>query len=126
MAKQDLRPVYLNLFQIRFPVTAILSIMHRIMGVAMVISLPFLIYLLDLSLKNKAGFDEAIVILQHPWTLTVSVGLVWALVHHLLAGIRFLILDFEIGIEKTPARITAYVVNITAVIVTLFYVGMIL
>ncbi len=126
MAKQDSRPVFLNLLQIRFPVTAILSIIHRVMGVILVVALPFLIYLLDLALESEAGYTYAKELISHPFVLFVSVGLVWALTHHLFAGIRFLLLDFEYGVEKSVARISAYVVNFCAVLVTLIYLGSLL
>lgn len=122
MAEQDLRPVFLNLFKISFPVTAILSIMHRIMGVVMVVALPFIIYLMELSLESEAGYKLVVEIIHHPLVLVLSVGLVWALVHHLLAGIRFLFLDFEIGVERSCSRKSAYFVNISSVLLTLIYV----
>lgn len=122
MPKQDLRPVFLNLFKIHFPVTAILSIIHRIMGVVMVIGLPFLIYLMGLSLESEAGFKLAQELLADPFVLVLSVGFVWALAHHLLAGIRYLFLDFEIGVNKYQSRLSAYVVNISAALLTLIYI----
>jgi len=47
--------------------------------------------------------------------------LVWALSHHLLAGLRHLLLDMEVGIEKSRARASAWVVNIGALLVTALY-----
>ena len=117
--QRDSRPVFLNLFKIRFPITAILSIMHRVMGVALVALLPFLIYLLDLSLSSEAGFQNAATLVHNNWIRLLSVGFVWALTHHLFAGIRFLLLDLEIGIEKHQARASAYAVNVAAILVTL-------
>ncbi|MGB5426966.1 MAG: succinate dehydrogenase, cytochrome b556 subunit, partial [Gammaproteobacteria bacterium] len=60
MPNQRAAPVFLNLFRIHFPVGAVTSIAHRISGVLMFLSLPLLIYLLDISLQGPAGFDRAL------------------------------------------------------------------
>ena len=62
---QQQRPVFLNLLRIRQPVTAVLSILHRITGVLMVLLLPGLIYLLDLSLRGPAQFDQVAELFAH-------------------------------------------------------------
>ena len=59
MTKQPPAPVFLNLFRIRFPVGAVTSIAHRVSGVCLFLSLPFWIYLLDLSLQGAAGFSKS-------------------------------------------------------------------
>lgn len=110
------RPVYLNLLKIKLPVTGILSILHRLTGVLMVISLPFLVYLLDLSLSNSNDFDTAKELFTHPlMKISLSIYL-WFLLHHLMAGIRFLLLDLDLGVERQAARHSAFVVNYLGVI----------
>ena len=54
------RPVHLNLFKIKLPIAGIMSIIHRATGMFMFVALPYLIYLLDLSLSGPAGFAEAV------------------------------------------------------------------
>ena len=105
------RPVYLNLLKIKLPVTGILSILHRLTGVLMVFSLPFLVYLLDLSLSSSSSFDTAMQMFAHPVMKMLLGSYLWFLLHHLMAGIRFLLLDLDVGIEKQTARRTAYMVN---------------
>ncbi|MCW8889147.1 MAG: succinate dehydrogenase, cytochrome b556 subunit, partial [Sedimenticola sp.] len=50
------RPVYLDLTQFRFPIAAIMSVGHRASGVLMILAIPFLAYILDLSLSGPEGF----------------------------------------------------------------------
>jgi succinate dehydrogenase / fumarate reductase cytochrome b subunit len=116
-------PKYLNLFQIQMPVGAVLSIAHRVSGAVLFLSLPLLVYLLDLSLQGPAGFDQAGRWLDSPPVQVLSLLLVWSLSHHLLAGIRHLMLDLHIGVEKAAARRTAWISNLTALAVTLVYGG---
>ena len=113
------RPVFLNLFRISFPVTAILSIMHRLMGVAMVLALPLVIYIFGLSLSGEQGWQTSLSILAHPLSKLFIFLLLWSLIHHLLAGIRFLLIDIEWGVSKSAARASAWFINIAAIIVTL-------
>ena len=118
------RPVYLNLLRIRQPVTAVVSILHRISGILMVLALPGLIYLLQLSLSSPAGFSQAAAMLDGPIARIFGVLMIWALAHHLFAGIRFLILDFDVGVSRSVSRKTAWLVHLSAAVVALLSVGL--
>lgn len=117
MAVPDNRPFYLNLLKIRLPVTGFVSILHRISGVLMFLAIPFSVYLLDLSLQGRAGFNQAAELLQAPLLQLVSVLLLWSLIHHLFAGIRFLLTDFDIGLEKHQSIKFAWAVFVAEAIV---------
>lgn len=119
-------PVYLNLFRIRFPAAAVTSILHRIAGVLLFLSLPFLVWLLGLSLQDAAGYARAIELLRPCWIRLGSVLIAWSLLHHLLAGIRFLLIDIDIGVTMPAARISAWAVNLTAIALALLYLGWVL
>ena len=124
MSTLDNRPVFLNLLKIRQPVTAVLSIFHRISGVAMVLSLPGFVYLLSLSLRDQAGFDHVVTLLSSFPVKLMAIVLCWVFAHHLLAGLRFLILDFDIGVERVVARRTAWLVHVLAAVIVLFCAGL--
>ncbi|MDX1251932.1 MAG: succinate dehydrogenase, cytochrome b556 subunit [Gammaproteobacteria bacterium] len=117
MTDKKNRPVFLDLRRIRLPVVAVLSIAHRITGVAMCLSIPFVIYLLGLSLRDAQGYAQALAILDSPPVRFLVVTLSWALSHHFLAGIRFLLIDMEIGVERDVARRSARLVNVAGLIV---------
>ena len=123
MTRQPSAPVYLNLLRIHFPVGAVTSIAHRISGVLLFVSLPFFIYLLDISLQGPEGYAEAIAILGSCWLRLGSAALAWSLFHHLLSGIRFLLIDVGAGVMLTQARTSAWLVNVTALVLTLAYIG---
>ncbi|KAF0193254.1 MAG: succinate dehydrogenase cytochrome b556 subunit [Gammaproteobacteria bacterium] len=124
MAKTRNRPVYLNLFQIRLPATAIVSFGHRVAGVLLFLMIPGLIYLLDLSLHGPAGYQQALSILGSGWFRLPAIVLIWAFVHHFFAGIRFLLIDLDIGVDKDAARRSAYLVHGATLIVLLVVVLM--
>ena len=111
------RPIFLNLLQIRMPVVAVLSFAHRVSGVMMCVLIPFSIYLLDLSLRNEQGYGQALEILRHPFVKFMAVLMVWGLSHHMLAGIRFLLIDADIGVERDSARRSAWIINVGGLIV---------
>jgi len=118
MSATDNRPVFLNLLRIRQPVMAVVSIFHRISGVLMILSLPGLVYLLNLSLADQAGFTQVAGLLTSPALKILAVLFCWALAHHILAGIRFILLDFDLGIERDAARKTAWLVHAGALVVS--------
>ena len=104
------RPVYLNLLKIRLPTTGIISFAHRVSGFLLFLAIPFSIYVLDLSVTSSQGYQESLQLLQQPLVQIVLLLLVWALLHHFLAGIRYLFLDFDIAIDKAGSNRTAWIV----------------
>lgn len=115
---QKQRPKYLDLFKIRLPIPGIVSILHRVSGVGLFIFLPVLLYLLHGSLSSEQRFETYQTIVSHPLAKLVLIGLLWAFLHHLCAGIRFLFLDIHKGLELETARNTAKAVVVVSVILT--------
>lgn len=104
------RPIDLPLLKIRLPIGGIVSITHRITGVLLVLMLPVATYWLDKSLQNQAGFEAAADFLGSTWVKLAVLMIIAMFVQHLISGLRHLLLDFHIGIEKVPARISAWAV----------------
>lgn len=117
------RPVFLNLVKIRLPIAGIMSIIHRATGVVMVLSIPLLIYLLDISLSGADGFAEVKAIFSMGLVKLVLFLMLWALMHHLLAGIRYLLIDIDIGVDKPCYRQTAWAVTLAAPVLALLLLG---
>lgn len=124
--KRSTRPVFLNLTQIRMPVGALTSIGHRVAGIILAVATPVGVYLLDRSLQNEQGFDEVTGLLEHGAFKVAAVLGVWALAHHLLAGLRHLLSDFNVGSPLRVARRSAWFVNLAGVAVALFAAGVLL
>ena len=104
------RPVYLNLARISMPIAALMSILHRISGVLLFFAIPAVIYLFELSLRSAQEFSTVTSLLNStPGKLTLVV-ILWALLHHLFAGIRYLLLDVHIGLTREGARVGAWIV----------------
>ena len=120
--KNRQRPKFLNLLQIRLPVTAVASILHRVSGVILLMVLPVVIYGLDLSLQGREGFEQVISMIQSPVGQLVFVLISTSIFYHLIAGIRFLLLDVDIGYSLAAARWTARIVIIISIIVMLVLV----
>jgi succinate dehydrogenase / fumarate reductase cytochrome b subunit len=123
MQNQRSAPIFLNLFRIRFPVGAVTSIAHRLSGLLLFLSFPLLVFWLNLSLRGPEGFADARAWLDCVWVRLGSIVLVWSLLHHLFAGLRFLLIDLGIGVERLPARRSAWMVNGLALLLVLAYIG---
>lgn len=91
------RPVNLDLGTIRLPVTAKASILHRASGVFLVAGVAVLLYLLDLSLRDAAGFAEARDILAGPLARFVLWAVLAGLIYHCVAGVKHLLMDLGYG-----------------------------
>jgi len=108
-----------QLYQYRLPIAGIVSILHRVSGLLMFLLLPLLLWLFDLSLSSERTFDR-FVQLSQGWVIRiVLLGLGWALLHHLCAGVRFLLLDLHLGIERVAAARSSLAVLAVSVPLTL-------
>ena len=116
------RPKYLNLIEIRLPLPGWVSIFHRVSGALLV--LPFtawLLYMLDVSLRSQAGFQTVREYLGLPLVKLGMLVFIWAFCHHLCAGIRYLFLDLNKGIELRPARASAAAVLVASLALTAYF-----
>jgi len=114
MYTNKMRPVFLNLFQIRLPVGGVLSILHRVTGVLLVAALPGLLLLLQQSLGSPRDYEHTSAWLGSvPGRLVVLVLLIIFL-QHLLSGLRHLLLDIHIGLSRTSARASAWAVFVAS------------
>jgi len=102
------------------------SIAHRITGVMLFLLSPLLIYSLELSLGSPAGFDAAQVLWSTLVMRLVCLLVIWWFAYHLFAGMRFLLTDIELGVEKTTANRSAGLVIIASLVVVGVAVGYLL
>jgi succinate dehydrogenase cytochrome b subunit len=120
------RPVFFNLAEIQLPVGALTSITHRITGVLLALGVPFCIYLLDMSLQDPSGFSQVMVLLDYLPVKGALIVLTWALAHHMLAGVRHLLSDIDIGSQLPASRRSAWLANIGGLVVALLAAGALL
>lgn len=114
------RPVYLNLFAIRMPLPAVVSILHRVSGALLfLIGIPLLLCVVQRALASPDAWAQARAALDAPLARVVAIVLAWAFVHHLFAGIRHLLMDAHVGVELPAARQSAAVTMVLAIVVTL-------
>ena len=106
------RPKNLNLLKIRMPVTAVVSILHRVSGIVLFLSIPYVVWLLSQSITSQAGFNYVLNVFSTDCGKLINVILLWAIVHHFFAGIRFLLLDIDIAISREATIKMAWLVNI--------------
>jgi succinate dehydrogenase / fumarate reductase cytochrome b subunit len=110
------RPQYRNIhvsqiLQYRLPLAGVISILHRISGALMfLVGIPFILYLFQQSLTSEISYESYRALVSHWFAKLVLVALIWAYLHHLCAGIRYLVLDVHVGLEKEQARTSAAVV----------------
>ncbi len=112
------RPKNLNLLSVRFPLSAVMSVGHRAAGILLFLALPYFLYLLQLSLSGESGFLQVKNDLNSIWMKLIMLVFIWALAHHFIAGIRYFLLDLDIGIERQTAQKSALLVMILGVFVT--------
>lgn len=112
------RPKHLNLFEIKQPLPAWTSILHRVSGAGLFLLLPLLIWLFDLSLRSPESFAAFKAVIDQPIVKLILLGLLWAFLHHFCMGIRILLIDIHVGVEKAPARKSAVAVLVVSLALT--------
>src|SRR6195256_1714461 len=126
-AAKKARPKYLSLpallFKTPLPLPGWISILHRISG--LLLFFPFaawLLYLLDTSLASEQGFERVRGhYLQLPVVKLALLVFIWSYCHHFCAGIRFLFLDIDQGIELQAARRSAALVLVVSLALTAYF-----
>jgi succinate dehydrogenase / fumarate reductase cytochrome b subunit len=115
------RPVYRNIHvsqivSYRLPPAGWVSILHRVSGVVMFVLLPFVIWMLDSSLTSEISYDAFTNVFVAgfagiPAALVklVVLGLIWAYLHHFIAGVRHLWMDATHSVSKAQGQSSAYV-----------------
>ena len=122
---KDPRPVSLNLLTIRFPRTAIVSILHRISGVLIFLSLPILLCALQCSIQSAESFEHVKTLLSLPLGKLFAWFILSVFLCHILAGLRHLSMDMGIGETLKAARFSAALV-LTLTVFSMFGLGFLL
>lgn len=114
------RPKNLNLFTIRLPINALVSILHRATGCILFLLIPLLLGLYQFSLYSEIGYQTVMNVLGYPLVKLLLLGLTWVFTHHFLAGIRHLVMDIHFLTSLMKARLTSRCVLVMDFLVTLF------
>lgn len=112
------RPVNLDLTTVKFPITAIVSILHRITGVALLAGILILMWMLDASLSSQESFDSLRELLDKVWAKFILWLVLVATAYHLAAGIKHLIMDMGIGESLEGGKRGATITLVVAVLLS--------
>jgi succinate dehydrogenase / fumarate reductase, cytochrome b subunit len=88
----------------RLPLAGIVSILHRVSGMLIFLLLPFILYMLDKSLTSEISFEYFKGYTSHILVKLAILALAWAYLHHFCAGVRHLLMDLHMGLDKDSAR----------------------
>lgn len=113
------RPKNLNLFTIRLPINALVSILHRATGCLLFLILPLILLLVQLSLSSAEQYQMVVNILHFPLVKLLLLGVAWAFFHHFFAGIRHLAMDIHWMTSLMKARYTSKLVLVFGAIATI-------
>jgi succinate dehydrogenase / fumarate reductase, cytochrome b subunit len=110
----------------RLPPAGIVSILHRISGFVMFLLMPFVIWLFDVSVTSEVSYDSfrsaflaGLGFLPAWFVKLVTLGLIWAYLHHFVAGLRHLWMDMTHSVSKEQGHSSAIVTLASSVVLTL-------
>lgn len=110
------RPVNLDIGTIRLPITAYVSILHRVSGIALIGGVLLLLWMLDISLRSEEEFNSIRVTLEQPLMKIILWIILASLSYHLVMGLRHLIMDFGIGETLKGGKLGASVALVLALV----------
>ena len=125
------RPVHRNIHvsqivSYRLPPAGIVSILHRISGGLMFVLLPFIIWMFDTSVTSEISYSQftsvflaGIGFLPGWFFKLVALVLIWAYLHHFIAGVRHLWMDATHAVTKEFGHSSALFTLIASVLLTL-------
>ncbi len=117
------RPKHLALNEIRLPLPGKVSILHRVSGAGLFLMLPVLLALFGSSVGSPESYAAYKAFVGNIFVKLLLVGLLWAYLHHFCAGIRFLLLDVHVGVDKEAAVSSARAVLIVSITLTVLLVA---
>jgi succinate dehydrogenase / fumarate reductase cytochrome b subunit len=94
----------------RLPAAGVVSILHRVSGFVMAALLPLIVWALDSSLTSELSYEAFTGLFSAWYVKVVLLGLAWAFLHHLCAGVRHLMMDLHIGMTKEASKTSALAV----------------
>lgn len=112
------RPKNLNLFTIRFPFPAMVSILHRVSGVVLFVLMPLLTISLYWSLRSESLFLGILEFFDYTIFKIIRTLMIWGIIHHLIAGTRHILLDLHFGMDLIVARLTSKIVLIVSFVIS--------
>jgi len=112
----SIRPKNLNLFTIRLPLPALVSILHRLSGFILFLIIPLVLWGLNLSLSSEQDFNTVHAFFTTPCAKFVIWCLLSAFIYHFIAGIRHLLMDVHMGEELKSGRLTAQLTLLLSII----------
>nr|WP_189684220.1 succinate dehydrogenase, cytochrome b556 subunit [Pseudomonas sp. SWRI81] len=115
-AVKSQRPVNLDLRTIKLPITGVTSFLHRVSGIILFLGIGFMLYALGKSLGSEEGFADVKAGLTSPLAKFVAWGLLSALLYHLVAGVRHLIMDMGIGETLEGGRLGSKIIIAVSVV----------
>lgn len=112
------RPVNLALWTIRFPLPAITSILHRISGFVLFLAIPIFLALLAATLASEESFQKVQDCLTSwpakiTWWLLLS-----ALMYHVVAGFKHLLMDVGVGETLTSVKVTSILTLVISITIS--------
>jgi succinate dehydrogenase / fumarate reductase cytochrome b subunit len=121
-ARPEFRNIHVTqLARYRLPWAGKVSILHRVSGALMVLLLPFVLYLFEQSVTSELSFAKFSDLLSGGFVKLVLLALIWGYLHHFCAGIRFLLLDVHVGVQKPASRQSAIAVLIVSLLLTVVF-----
>ena len=104
------RPVNLDLTTITFPLPALVSITHRITGVALFVAVGLLLWGLDLSLTSEESFNSLVECMDGVFAKLVLWAILAGFIYHIVAGCKHLLMDMGIGETLEGGQLGAKIV----------------
>ena len=115
----------IDALQYRLPLAGVVSILHRVSGVMLFVLLPFIIWMFDTSVTSEISFDSftsafvaGLGFVPAWFVKLVALALIWAYLHHLIAGLRHLWMDATHSVSKEFGRQSAVVTLALSVLLT--------
>jgi succinate dehydrogenase / fumarate reductase cytochrome b subunit len=112
--------------QYKLPPAAVVSILHRLSGILMFVLMPFIIWMFDTSVTSEVSYAQFTSVfvggygVLPAWLIKLVVlALIWAYLHHFIAGLRHLWMDATHSVSKEFGRSSAFVTLGLSIVLTL-------
>lgn len=113
------RPININPLSVQIPIGALVSITHRLSGILVFLLIPMVLWAMQLSFESEQSFEQMKAVFDIPLLKMVTWIFLAALLYHLVAGLRHLLMDVHMGDSLRAGRLSAKIVIIVSLLLAI-------
>jgi len=119
--KNNQNPISPHLQIYRWHISSLLSITHRIVGIANLLALILIFFWFLAFSLGESNYELFLTVINSLFGKFILIGFSWSMSFHIFSGLRHLAWDMGYGFEIKTANISGIIVIISSLAMTIIF-----